>query len=105
MNHQYRVRITGTGRLDWTQAVQQMFYKDSERVKSGRRIELLRTQPRAEIEHAQASEHTGAPIITDIELVQDMDNPEIQRLQPVILESLGCCAATFRYCRAPILGY
>jgi DNA-directed RNA polymerase subunit beta' len=65
-----------------------MFYKDSERVKSVEGVELLRTQLVLEIEHAQASEHTGAPIIADIELVQDMDNPEIQRLQLVILESL-----------------
>lgn len=79
---------TGTGRSIELRAVQRMFYKDSERVKSVEGVELLRTQLVLEIEHAQASEHTGAPIIADIELVADMENPEIQRLQLVILESL-----------------
>jgi len=79
---------TGMGRSIELRAVQRMFYKDSERVKSVEGVELLRTQLVLEIEQASSSEHTGAPMVADIELVPDVDDPEIQRLQLVILESL-----------------
>ncbi len=78
---------TGMGRSIELRAVQRMFYKDSERVKSVEGVELLRTQLVLEIEQG-ASEHTGAPMVADIELLPDSDDPEVQRLQLVILESL-----------------
>lgn len=79
---------TGMGRSIELRAVQRMFYKDSERVKAVEGVELLRTQLVLEIEQGHSSEHTGAPMVADIELIPDEDDPEIQRLQLVILESL-----------------
>jgi len=40
-----------------------------------------------EIEQVHSGDHTGSPMVADIELVADED-PEIKRLQLVILESL-----------------
>ncbi|BAI90591.1 DNA-directed RNA polymerase subunit beta' [Arthrospira platensis NCB002] len=64
------------------QAVQRLSYKDGERVRSVEGVELLRTQLVINI-------GTEAPqLAADIELIPDEDNPEIMRLQLVILESL-----------------
>jgi DNA-directed RNA polymerase subunit beta' len=63
-------------------AVQRLSYKDGERVKSKDGVELLRTQLVLEIGE-------NAPqLAADIELVPDSQDPSINRLQLVILESL-----------------
>lgn len=63
-------------------AVQRIPYKDGDRIKSVEGMELVRTQLVLEI-------GKDAPqLAADIELVQDQQNPELQRLQLVILESL-----------------
>jgi DNA-directed RNA polymerase subunit beta' len=77
-----------TGRSIQLRAVQRIPYKDSERVKSVEGVELLRTQIVLEIEQETESEHGASPLAADIELIADPENPEIQRLQLVILESL-----------------
>jgi DNA-directed RNA polymerase subunit beta' len=69
-------------------AVQRLPYKDSERVKSVEGVELLRTQLVLEIEQEGEVDHNATPLAADIELVPDPIDPEIQRLQLVILESL-----------------
>ena len=51
-------------------------------------MELLRTQLVLEIEQDSLAEHSGSPIIADIELLPDEEDPNLQRLQLVILESL-----------------
>ena len=63
-------------------AIQRLFFKDGERVKSVDSVELLRTQLILNVDN-EASQLTA-----DIELVPDQDDPEIQRLQLVILETL-----------------
>ena len=75
------------GRSIQLKAVQRISYKDSERIKSVEGVELLRTQLVLEIEQ-EGEEHNPSPLAADIELVPDRDDPEIQRLQLVILESL-----------------
>ncbi|MBW4556687.1 MAG: DNA-directed RNA polymerase subunit beta'' [Trichormus sp. ATA11-4-KO1] len=77
-----------TGRSIQLRAVQRLPYKDSERVKSVEGVELLRTQLVLEIEQDGEQDHTASPLAADIELVQDVEDPEIHRLQLVILESL-----------------
>ncbi len=77
-----------TGRSIELRAVQRLPYKDSERVKCVEGVELLRTQLVLEIEQEGEQDHNASPLAADIELVSDMDDPEIQRLQLVILESL-----------------
>ncbi|MHC5828764.1 MAG: DNA-directed RNA polymerase subunit beta', partial [Nostoc sp.] len=77
-----------TGRSIQLRAVQRLPYKDSERVKSVEGVELLRTQLVLEIEQEGEQDHNASPLAADIELVQDVENPEVQRLQLVILESL-----------------
>ncbi|MBV8887560.1 MAG: DNA-directed RNA polymerase subunit beta'', partial [Chroococcidiopsidaceae cyanobacterium CP_BM_RX_35] len=79
-----------SGRSIELRAVQRLPYKDSERVKSVDGVELLRTQLVLEIEQMQLAEYGGPlpPMVADIELVQDAVDPDIQRLQLVILESL-----------------
>ncbi len=63
-------------------AVQRMPYKDGERVKSVEGLELLKIQLVLEIDQ-------DAPqLAADIELMTDETDPEILRLQLVILESL-----------------
>ncbi|MFB2881051.1 DNA-directed RNA polymerase subunit beta'' [Floridanema aerugineum] len=63
-------------------AVQRLPYKDGERVKSVEGLDLLRTQLVLEIGR-------DAPqLAADIELIPDEDDPEVMRLQLVILESL-----------------
>jgi DNA-directed RNA polymerase subunit beta' len=67
-------------------AIQRIPYKDGERVKSVEGLELLRTQLVLDIGSEQGdANHLAA----DIELVNDPDDDEIQRLQLVILESLA----------------
>ncbi|MHC5859064.1 DNA-directed RNA polymerase subunit beta'' [Nostoc sp.] len=77
-----------TGRSIQLRAVQRLPYKDSERVKSVEGVELLRTQLVLEIEQEGEQDHNASPLAADIELVQDTEDPEVQRLQLVILESL-----------------
>ncbi|MFM6199486.1 MAG: DNA-directed RNA polymerase subunit beta'', partial [Dolichospermum sp.] len=76
-----------TSRSIELRAVQRIPYKDSERVKSVEGVELLRTQLVLEIGEVTV-EHGASPLAADIELINDDQNPEIQRLQLVILESL-----------------
>jgi DNA-directed RNA polymerase subunit beta' len=80
--------VNQSGRRIELRAVQRVTYKDSERVKSIEGVELLRTQLVLEIEQDTLAEHTGSPMVADIELIQDAEDPNIQRLQLVILESL-----------------
>ncbi|MEM9923053.1 MAG: DNA-directed RNA polymerase subunit beta'' [Cyanobacteria bacterium P01_D01_bin.50] len=75
------------GRSIQLKAVQRISYKDSERIKSVEGVELLRTQLVLEIEQ-EGDEHNTSPLAADIELITDENDPEIQRLQLVILESL-----------------
>ena len=77
-----------TGRSIQMRAVQRLPYKDSERVKSVEGVELLRTQLVLEIEQEGEQDHNASPLAADIELIPDLDDPEVQRLQLVILESL-----------------
>ncbi|AFY33506.1 DNA-directed RNA polymerase subunit beta'' [Calothrix sp. PCC 7507] len=77
-----------TGRSIQLRAVQRLPYKDSERVKSVEGVELLRTQLVLEIEQEGEQDHNTSPLAADIELVPDLEDPEVQRLQLVILESL-----------------
>ncbi|MGI0487370.1 DNA-directed RNA polymerase subunit beta' [Pantanalinema rosaneae CENA516] len=71
-----------SGRSIRLRAVQRMPYKDGERVKSVEGLELLKIQLVLEIDK-------DAPqLAADIELVTDETDPEVLRLQLVILESL-----------------
>jgi DNA-directed RNA polymerase subunit beta' len=70
-----------SGRAIRLRAVQRLPYKDGERVKSVEGHDLLRTQLVLEIDQDSA-------LAADIEVVTDTDDPEVQRLQLVILESL-----------------
>ncbi|MEA5501306.1 DNA-directed RNA polymerase subunit beta' [Limnoraphis robusta] len=64
------------------QAVQRLTYKDGERVRSVEGVELLRTQLVINI-------GTEAPqLAADIELIPHEEDPDLMRLQLVILESL-----------------
>jgi DNA-directed RNA polymerase subunit beta' len=63
-------------------SVQRLPYKDGERVKSVEGLELLRTQLVLEIGK------DAAGLAADIELVPDETDPDVMRLQLVILESL-----------------
>ncbi|GAB1537508.1 hypothetical protein NUACC21_01530 [Scytonema sp. NUACC21] len=76
------------GRSIQLRAVQRLPYKDSERVKTVEGVELLRTQLVLEIETEGEQDHNASPLAADIELIPDADDPDIQRLQLVILESL-----------------
>jgi DNA-directed RNA polymerase subunit beta' len=74
--------VNEAGRAIRLRAVQRLSYKDGDHVKSVRGVDLLRTQLILEID-------TEAPqLAADIEVVPDLDNPEVSRLQLVILESL-----------------
>lgn len=71
-----------SGQLIRLRAVQRLPFKHDERVRSVEGVDLLRTQLILEI-------GTEAPqLAADIEVVNDQTDPEIQRLQLVILESL-----------------
>jgi DNA-directed RNA polymerase subunit beta' len=74
--------VNESGRSIRLRAVQRLPYKDGERVKSIEGLDLLRTQLVLEI-------GTEAPqLAADIEVIDDESNPDIKRLQLVILESL-----------------
>jgi DNA-directed RNA polymerase subunit beta' len=74
--------INEAGRSICLKAVQRLPYKDGERVKSVEGIDLLRTQLVLEID-------TEAPqLAADIEILADEQDPDISRLQLVILETL-----------------
>lgn len=74
--------INEIGRAIRLRSIQRLPYKDGERVKSVEGLDLLRTQLVLEID-------TEAPqLAADIELVPDEVDPEVMRLQLVILESL-----------------
>jgi len=81
----------GVGTRISLRAVQRLFYKDGERVKSVDGVELLSTQLVLEIESASADIDV-ANLSADIELVArddaDTDNADDCQLQIVILESL-----------------
>ncbi|MBW4418666.1 MAG: DNA-directed RNA polymerase subunit beta' [Myxacorys californica WJT36-NPBG1] len=70
-----------SGRAIRLRAVQRLPYKDGERVKSVEGHDLLRTQLVLEIDQDSA-------LAADIEVVTDTDDPDVNRLQLVILESL-----------------
>ena len=71
-----------SGRSICLQATQRILYKDGERVKSIDGVNLLSTQLVLEME--KGTPHLAA----DIELIGDDEDPEVMRLQLVILESL-----------------
>ncbi|MEN9204876.1 MAG: DNA-directed RNA polymerase subunit beta' [Thermostichales cyanobacterium SZTDM-1c_bins_54] len=71
-----------TGRRIRLRAVQRIPFKDGERVKSVGGLELLKTQLILEVDGQ--TPHLKA----DIELVSDPDDPEIKRLQLVVLETV-----------------
>jgi DNA-directed RNA polymerase subunit beta' len=74
--------VQESGRSIRLRAVQRLPYKDGERVKSVEGLDLLRTQLVLEI-------GTETPQLNaDIEIITDEHDPEVQRLQLVILESL-----------------
>jgi DNA-directed RNA polymerase subunit beta' len=78
----------GGGRRIELRSIQRIFFKDGERVKSVDGISLLSTQLVLEIDGGTSELDGTANISADIELKPDEDDPEIQRLQLVILESL-----------------
>ncbi|WP_017324836.1 DNA-directed RNA polymerase subunit beta' [Synechococcus sp. PCC 7336] len=74
--------VSEAGRAIRLLAVQRVPFKDGERIKSIGGVELLKTQLLLEID-------TEAPHLkADIELVADESDPELMRLQLVILETL-----------------
>ncbi|MGB5711082.1 MAG: DNA-directed RNA polymerase subunit beta', partial [Waterburya sp.] len=75
------------GRQIELRSVQRIFYKDGERVKSVNSLSLVSTQLVLEIETTEQSD-VIANLSADIELQPDEDDPDTQRLQMVILESL-----------------
>ncbi len=74
------------GRKIELRSVQRLFYKDGERVKSIDGVQLLSTQLVLEIEEKEGDHFTN--LSADIELHPDEDEPEVSRLQLVILECL-----------------
>lgn len=75
------------GRQIELRSSQRIFYKDGERVKSVSGVDLLTTQLVLEIDVTDDLE-TAANISADIELKTDESDPEVKKLQLVILESL-----------------
>ncbi|MEM9271416.1 MAG: DNA-directed RNA polymerase subunit beta' [Cyanobacteria bacterium P01_F01_bin.143] len=75
------------GRQIELRAVQKIFYKDGERVKSVSGVSLLSTQLTLEIDAADDIEIIPN-LSADIELKPDQEDPDIQRLQLVIIEAL-----------------
>ncbi|MBE9068737.1 DNA-directed RNA polymerase subunit beta' [Leptolyngbya cf. ectocarpi LEGE 11479] len=63
-------------------AIQRIFFKDGERVKSVDSVEILRTQLILNVDNESSN------LTADIELVPDENDADIQRLQLVILETL-----------------
>jgi DNA-directed RNA polymerase subunit beta' len=78
----------GGGRQIELRSIQRIFFKDGERVKSVDGISLLSTQLVLEIDGGTSELDGTANISADIELKPDEEDPDIQRLQLVILESL-----------------
>lgn len=78
------------GRAIRLRAVQRLPYKDGERVKSVEGLELLRTQLVLEIDKNTGTDlgKEDHHLAADIELVDDETDPDVKRLQLVILESL-----------------
>jgi DNA-directed RNA polymerase subunit beta' len=72
----------GDGRAINLKVIQRLPYKDGERVKSVDGLDLMRTQL------VLSMEMDTQQILADIELKTDESNPDILRLQMVILESL-----------------
>ncbi len=85
MPSQASINKSGGGSSIELRAVQRVPYKDGERVKSVDGVELLRTQLVLEMEGETSA---ATQLAADIELVPDEDNPDVSRLQLVILESL-----------------
>ncbi|MDJ0588575.1 MAG: DNA-directed RNA polymerase subunit beta' [Pleurocapsa sp. MO_226.B13] len=75
------------GRQIELRSVQRIFYKDGERVKSVSSLSLISTQLVLEIETTEEDD-VIANLSADIELQPEEDDPDTQRLQMVILESL-----------------
>jgi DNA-directed RNA polymerase subunit beta' len=75
------------GRQIELRSVQRLFYKDGERVKSVKSVSLISTQLVLEIETTESTDII-ANLSADIELQPEEDDPETNRLQMVILESL-----------------
>ena len=75
------------GRQIELRSVQRLFYKDGERVKSVKSVSLISTQLVLEIETTDSTDII-ANLSADIELQPEEDDPETNRLQMVILESL-----------------
>jgi DNA-directed RNA polymerase subunit beta' len=71
-----------SGRSISLRAIQRLPYKDGERVKSVEGVELLKTQLVLEIDKDTPQ------LAADIEMIPDETDPDIMRLQLVILESL-----------------
>ena len=78
---------TVDGRKIGLNAVQKVYFKDGERVKSVDGLSLLTTQLIADLEVVENIDIPGT-LSADIELRADNDDPTIQRLQIVIVESL-----------------
>lgn len=75
------------GRQINLKAIQKLYYKDGERVKSVNGISLLTTQLIAEIDSVENIDIPGT-LSADIELKQDPANSDVHRLQIVIIEPL-----------------
>lgn len=73
--------VQESGRSIRLRAIQRIPYKDGERVRSIEGLELLRTQLVLEVDQ-------DSQLAADIELVADEKDPDVLRLQLVILESL-----------------
>lgn len=77
------------GRQLELRSVQRLFYQDGERVKSVEGVSLLSTQLVLEIEPDRVRElEAVSNLSAQSELISDEQDPECQRLQMVILESL-----------------
>jgi DNA-directed RNA polymerase subunit beta' len=74
--------VNESGRSIQLQAVQRLPYKDGERVKSVNGVDLLKTQLVLNIDA------DGPQLAADIEVIPDPKDPELARLQLVILETL-----------------
>jgi DNA-directed RNA polymerase subunit beta' len=77
-----QVSANQAGRSIGLRAVQRLLYRDGERVKSVQGVELLKTQLVLEVDSDTPQ------VAADIEFIPDEHNPDVLRLQLVILESL-----------------
>ncbi len=79
----------GIGRQIKLRSIQRLFFKDGERVKSVEGVSLLNTQLVLEIEPIEGeADDVMGNLCADIELKSDPEDPDINRLQLVIIESL-----------------